>query len=332
MRLDLPGAVGTACVPAFNVPVEGRAEDEVLVEAPDGWSGPTQFSVFDPACARGYDFDFALTPPSAVAAGAPLPFEAVAREAPRTYKESFRAVGYAGLTLTNYYAPAAFKAAKVDVVTTPGLRVAYLPGTGDLLPAFLPDLGITPVVIGVADLGAESLARFDVVVLGVRAYAAHPELAGAAGSRPLLDFAAAGGVVVAEYNSGGFDPASAPYPFALPGDSAHNVVEESQPVTVAEPKAAILNWPNKITAADFNGWSEERGHGFAATWDAHYEAPLETHDEGQNPQRGGLLVAGFGKGAYVYCALALYRQLPEAVPGAYRVLANLVSYVKNPGR
>ena len=331
VRLDLPGATAAACAPAFNVPVNGRAENEVFIEAPEGWSGPTQFTVFDPACAHGYDFDFGLTPPSVIAPGASLHFEAEAREAPHAYKESFQAVGYGGLTTTNYYAAADYRAAEVNVVTAPGLRVAYLPGTGDPLPAFLPDLGVTPVVIGMTDLGAESLARFDVVVLGVRAYSAHPELAGA-GSKPLLEFVSGGGVVVAEYNSGGFDAASAPYPFTLPGDSAHNVVEEAQPVTLAEPKAAILNWPNRITAADFDGWTEERGHGFAATWDGHYEAPLETHDEGQDPQRGGLLVGSFGKGAYVYCALALYRQVPEAVPGAYRLLANLLSYAKNPGR
>ncbi len=101
---------------------------------------------------------------------------------------------------------------------------------------------------------------------------------------------------------------------------------------VLVPDAPLLNWPNKITPADFDGWVEERGHGFAATWDPKYQALLETRDEGQDLQQGGLLLAPVGKGAYVYLAYAVYRQLPEGVPGAYRLLANLVSYRKNPLR
>ena len=89
-------------------------------------------------------------------------------------------------------------------------------------------------------------------------------------------------------------------------------------------------WPNRITERDFDGWVEERGHGFMESWDPHYEALLETHDPEQDPQKGGLLVARTGKGAYVYVAYALYRELPEGVPGAYRLFANLLSLGKNP--
>jgi hypothetical protein len=91
-----------------------------------------------------------------------------------------------------------------------------------------------------------------------------------------------------------------------------------------------MNWPNRISEADFRGWEEERGHGFLQSWDTQYEALLETHDPDQDPQRGGLLVARYGRGTYIYDAFALYRQLPAGVPGAYRLLANLVSVGKNP--
>jgi hypothetical protein len=93
----------------------------------------------------------------------------------------------------------------------------------------------------------------------------------------------------------------------------------------------LLNWPNKITAADFSGWEEELGHGFFASWDARYQALLETHDPGQPPQKGGLLLARYGKGLYIYDAFALYRQLPSGVPGAFRILANLISAGRNSG-
>jgi hypothetical protein len=163
----------------------------------------------------------------------------------------------------------------------------------------------------------------------VRAYAAHPELAGA-GSKPLLDFARNGGTVIVQYNNSVYGASSAPAPLTVPGDPGHNVVVEADPVTLLAPNNPLLTFPNKITAADFNGWVEERGHGFATTWDAAFSPLLEMHDPGQDPQRGGLLISDVGRGHYVYCALALYRQLPEGVPGAYRIFANLLSLSKAP--
>ena len=249
----------------------------------------------------------------------------------QTYTEGYRPVGYPGLTYTNFYTPATFKAVPVDVTTAPNLKVAYLPGTGDDVPAFLPSLGVTATILTPKDLTSTNLAHYDAILLGVRAYAAHPELKGL-GSEALTAYAKAGGVVIVQYNSGDFTPSSAPFPYTLPGDSAHNVVEEEQPVHILQPENPLLTWPNRITSADFDHWIEERGHGFASEWAPQYTPLLEAHDVDQDPQRGGLLVASISKGAYIYCAFALYRQLPEGVPGAYRLMANLLSYAKNPSR
>lgn len=100
--------------------------------------------------------------------------------------------------------------------------------------------------------------------------------------------------------------------------------------TAPSPSSPVFTWPNKITIADFKGWVEERGHGFLNSWDARYQSLLEVHDPDQDPQKGGLLLAHYGKGIYIYDAFALYRQLPSGVPGAFRILANLVSLGKNP--
>jgi LmbE family N-acetylglucosaminyl deacetylase len=281
------------------------------------------------------------TPPSSVSedtftvtakaftAGATTDLTADATYRSADYREGYRPVGYPGLTTTNAYAPATYKATAVDVHTASNLKVAYLPGTGDDVPAYLPYLGIHPTFITIADLTPNRLAQFDVVLLGVRAYAAHPELAGP-GSKPLLQYAAAGGVVIVQYNTSRFGDPESPYPITVPGDSAHNVVVESQPVEILTPQSPVLTWPNRITASDFDGWVEELGHGFAATWDPRFQPLTETHDSDQDPQKGGLLYARVGQGAYVYVAYALYRQLPEAVPGAYRLLANLLSLPRNP--
>jgi hypothetical protein len=106
-------------------------------------------------------------------------------------------------------------------------------------------------------------------------------------------------------------------------------VDEKSQVTILDPSHPLMTWPNHITETDFNGWVEERGHDFMESWDPHYTALTETHDPGQDPQKGGLLYAHYGKGAYIYVAYALYRQMAEAVPGAYRIFANLVSAGKD---
>ena len=108
------------------------------------------------------------------------------------------------------------------------------------------------------------------------------------------------------------------------------MVDETSQVKLLDPGNPVFAWPNKITTADFNGWEEERGHGFLQKWDPRYQALVETHDPEQDPQSGGLLIARYGRGFYIYDAFALYRQLPSGVPGAYRILANLVSIGKNP--
>ena len=238
----------------------------------------------------------------------------------------YKSIGYPGLTRTNFYQPAQLRVVSLNVSTAPGLRVAYLPGTGDDVPAYLPNLGITPTLLTPADLTPARLAQFDAVLLGVRAYSAHPDL----NSKALLDYAAQGGTVIVQYNNAVYAAKDAPYPIEVPGDPAHNVVVEAEPVHILLPTAPVLTWPNRITPADFNGWTEERGHGFASSWDPQYQALLEVHDPDQDPQAGGLLLAKVGKGAYIYVALALYRQLPEGVPGAYRLLANLLSLSRNP--
>ena len=275
-------------------------------------------------------FSFAV--PATAITGKSTTLSTTATQDHHSYSEGFRAVGYPGLTPTNYYTPATYKAVPVDVHTAPNLNVAYLPGTGDSVPAALNHLGIHPHLITVADVTPVKLAPYDAVILGVRAYAAHPELAGT-GSQPLIDYVRQGGAVIVQYNNARFSDAEAPFPIAVAassGDHAHDVIDEAAPVTILAPDAPLLTWPNRITSADFDGWVAERGHSFAGSWAPEFQPLIETHDPGQDPQRGGLLIARAGQGSYIYVGLALFRQLPEGVPGAYRLLANLISASKNP--
>jgi LmbE family N-acetylglucosaminyl deacetylase len=244
-----------------------------------------------------------------------------------TYSDGYRAVGYPGLVSTNYFTPATDRVVPIDLkVPLRYPKIAYLPGTGDAVPEALASINLKPEILTVADLTPAKLAQYDTVILGVRTYAAHPDLHGAP-TQALLDYARNGGNVLVQYQTAEFTAADAPYPLTL-GYAAEKVVDETDPVQLLDAKAPFLNTPNKITPADFDNWVEERGHGFLGTWDSHYTALTETHDPDQDPQRGGLITTPLGKGRWTYCAFALYRQLPEAVPGAFRIFVNLITPVK----
>jgi LmbE family N-acetylglucosaminyl deacetylase len=302
--------------------VKGAAAGSVRLELPAGWTAAPERGEF--SLAKDGDeaeVRFVVTPGKM--AETAYTMTAVASFAGKEYREGYKTVGYAGILPGNLYRPATYTARGVEVKVAPGLRVGYLPGTGDEVQASLENLGVQATTLTMADVVGGRLAGFDVVVLGVRAYAAHPGLAAANGQ--LLQYAKSGGVVIVQYNRGQFD--YGPYPTSL--GSEEKVVDETAAVRLLVPESPVLTWPNKITERDFDGWVEERGHGFMESWDAHYEAPLETHDPGQDPQKGGLLVAKTGKGQYVYVAYALYRELPEGVSGAYRLFANLLSLGKS---
>ena len=309
---------------SFDVSVEVRGNEQRGLEGttklllPQGWRSEPASARFSFAHAgEAKTFSFRVTPGTLAETSYTL--KAVAETAGGATSEGFRAVGYKGLTPTNMYTSATYRARGVDVKVAPGLKVGYLPGTGDDVQASLENIGVHATTLTVDDIAGGRLSGYDVVVLGVRAYAANSELAAANGK--LLEYAKNGGVVIVQYNLGQFD--FGPYKSSM--GNAEKVVDETAAVQLLTPDNPVLNWPNKITGKDFDGWVEERGHGFMESWGSEYQALLETHDPGQDPQKGALLVAKTGKGAYVYVALALYRQLPEGVPGAYRLFANLLS-------
>jgi LmbE family N-acetylglucosaminyl deacetylase len=303
--------------------IKTTAPAEVRLELPQGWQPNPQSAPF-----KGDDqqtLTFSVTPqnlqPSA------YPIGTVAEYKGHSYTQGYETVGYAGLRPYNYYRSAPYKLVGVDVKVAGGLKVGYVMGTGDDVPQSLESMGVGVHLLQPADITAGDLSSWDVIVLGIRAYAARPELA-TANSR-LLEYVKQGGVLIVQYNSHEYDHNYGPYPTSLTGDP-EKVVDEDNAVDILDPANPLLSWPNKITAADFKGWVEERGHSFMHSWDPRYKALTETHDPGQDAQKGGLLYTRYGKGTYVYVAYALYRQLPEGIPGAYRLFANLLSLPKAP--
>ena len=228
-------------------------------------------------------------------------------------------------------APAEVCVSIVAVEAAPGLRVGYLPGTGDGVAEALSALGVSVLIIDEDGLQNGDLAGFDTVVVGVRALETRLSLVAHRGR--LWDYARAGGTVVVQYHKPREDGPGRFVPFdgvSLPRP-APRVSQAAAPVGLLAADDPLLSFPNRLTAEDFNGWQQERGLYFLAEWPPQMTPLLESADPGEEPRRGGLLRARLGRGHYVYCAYALFRQLPAGVPGAYRLLANLVSLPRAPG-
>jgi hypothetical protein len=225
--------------------------------------------------------------------------------------------------------PARAKVTALDVQTR-GKRVGYLRGAGDSTAESLAQLGYEIVTLTGADLTPAKLASLDAVVLGVRASNDRADLA--ANLPGLFAWVEAGGTVVAQYNRPNNLKATVlgPYELSIEGPAPRlRVTDETAPVTFLAPDHPVLNTPNKITAADFENWVQERGAYFPSKWDeSHYTAIFAMNDPGEEPLKSSLLIARHGKGWFAYTGLSFFRQLPAGHPGAHRLFANLVSLGK----
>jgi hypothetical protein len=306
--------------------VEGHAKENVHLELPDGWtsipaSAPVDFSQL------GEELAVAFTIHPGMIAERAYKITAVADYQGKSYKEGYVTTGYTGLRPYFLYSPSIYKVTGTDVKMATSQNIAYIEGSGDDVPSALESLGIHVSFLSSQDLANADLSKYDSIIVGVRAYAVRPDLI--ANNNRLLKYVENGGVVLVQYNTPEYDHNFGPYPYVMTSDP-EEVTDEKSLVTILDPKDPLLTWPNVITPKDFDGWIEERGSKFLSSWDTRYKPLLETHDEGQSPQKGGLVYAHYGKGIYIYDAYAFYRQLPLGVPGAYRIFANLLSLPKNP--
>ena len=314
---------GSALPVRVTVHAQSAAEGTVELKLPDGWTAQPASAPFHLAAAGDTEpIQFSVTPLAAASSANPLQtpiaIQAVAHAAGHTYQTGWQSVGYPGLRPYNLYKPAQLLTRKVDVKLAPSLRVGYIMGTGDEVPDAIEALGVMPHLLTKSEIVSADFSTWNVLVVGIRAYSSVRELAAA--QMRLNQFVQRGGTLIVLYQSAIFP---APVPLSL--GRAERVVDEQAPVKLLDAANPLLTSPNTITTADFDGWVEERGHSFLESWDPAYTALTETADPGQDPQRGGLVVAHPGKGTFIYVAYALHRQLPELVPGAYRILANLLS-------
>jgi len=251
----------------------------------------------------------------------PGDFTVVATVGNAILTQGLTTIHYAHIPPQTVFPQAEGKLLRIDAI---GKRrnIGYIMGSGDEIPVDLRELGYSVTLISDEDLANGSLSNYDVIIAGVRAYNTRPQLK--TNQKKLMDFIESGGTYIVQYVTRQRLEAEnlGPFPFNVSND---RVSVEEAPVRFVSPDHALLNRPNKITSEDFEGWVQERGLYFADKWDQRYTSVLASNDPGEQSKEGGLLVARYGKGYYVYTGYAFFRQLPAGVPGAYRLFVNLIS-------
>jgi len=210
----------------------------------------------------------------------------------------------------------------LNLIVPAHLHVGYVAASNDPIPETLRQIGIQVDMLDEVALAFEDLSRYDAIVVGIRAYDLRPDLMRS--NRRLLDDVQQGGSLVVQYQRDPRWVSAMPYPATMPGQTSR-VTDANSPVHFLAPDNPLLNSPNKITLADFEGWDQERGLYFLSTLDSHYQPVLGLTDPGEPETNGSLVYARYYEGVYIYTGLSFFRELPAGVPGAYRLFVNLLS-------
>jgi hypothetical protein len=201
-------------------------------------------------------------------------------------------------------------------------RVAYINGAGDNVAESLESVGVIVEKYDAEDITLEKLKSFDAVILGIRAFNVNESLSYK--KNVLWNYAQQGGNLLFQYNTSRGLKTKTLTPFSIKL-SRDRITDENSKIKMLDSKHPLLNYPNKISLKDFEGWVQERGLYFPNQWDKNFTPLFEMNDPGEQPKRGALLVANYGKGKIVYTGLSFFRQLPAGVPGAYRLFFNLIA-------
>jgi LmbE family N-acetylglucosaminyl deacetylase len=239
----------------------------------------------------------------------------------KAYQMALKRIAYDHIPAITYFPQAKAHLLKIDI-DIPGKNIGYIIGAGDMVPDALRQLGYKVTILTEEDVMKGSLSGYDAIVTGVRAYNVNNRMA--IEQPKLLEYVKNGGNLVVQYNNnaGLVTNNIGPYPFKPVNQ---RVTDENATVTVTDPQSPLLNYPNKITPADFDGWVQERGLYFVTNIDPKYNAPIQMNDVREAPNKGSVITTDYGKGRFTYTSLSFFRQLPAGVPGAYRLFINLLS-------
>jgi len=265
--------------------------------------------------------DFTITPTSSAKNEVA---QALVTSNGQVFNMGLQRIRYEHIPNITLFPPAQAKLVHLDLKTA-GKRIGYIAGAGDLIPDALRQVGYEVHFLTEGEIMNTDLSNYDAIVTGVRAYNVDPRLAFE--QSKLMEYVKNGGNLVVQYNNfaGLVVPQIGPYPFNVVNQ---RVTDEFAKVTVTDPQSPLLNYPNKITQADYEGWVQERGLYFVSNIAPEYKTIFEMNDVGENANKGSLITANYGKGRFTYTSLAFFRQLPAGVPGAYRLFINLLSKPK----
>jgi LmbE family N-acetylglucosaminyl deacetylase len=307
------------------------AKVEIGLNAPQGWTVSPEVTLQFSGAGDLYA-KLNVTPPAILSRGT-YPVTAFVRRGDEKFTTSLAPLP--SLPTLLWSQPAECRVFAFDATVPENLRVGYISAESEPVPEALERLGIRVEMLDAAALAFGDLSRFDAVVVGVRAYELRPELPGA--NQRLLDYVSNGGTLVVQYQRDfAWDKTQyAPYPAKIASDKPNSplprITDENAPVKFLKPDDPLLNRPNKITPEDFTGWIQERGLYFWSQFDTKYTPLLAMNDPGEPEQNGAVVYGHVGKGTYIYTGLAFFRQLPEGVPGAYRLFVNLLSASREAG-
>lgn len=288
-------------------------------EVPAGWKVyPEKVEIDLPKKGMLKNLEFMVTPAGNVSGGK-LSFLAIVDG--KTYNQGLKVLNYDHIPVQTLFPAAEAKVERADLKFS-GMNIGYIAGAGDLIPESLTQIGYHVTWLTEKQVIDGDLSGYDAVITGVRLYNINEQ---APAMQPkLMEYVKNGGTLLVQYNVNGTLKVNdiGPYPFRITRD---RVTDEDAQVSLLAPNDPALNFPNKITAKDFDGWIQERGLYFADEIDKHYVQVLGMNDTGEPSNNGSLLVAPYGKGKFVYTSLAFFRELPAGVPGAYRLFVNLIS-------
>jgi LmbE family N-acetylglucosaminyl deacetylase/23S rRNA U2552 (ribose-2'-O)-methylase RlmE/FtsJ len=293
---------------------------EVQLEVPDGWTvSPSSIPVSMDQKGDEKQFDFTVTPSKNESEGT---VKAVFLMNGKKYGKELIEINYNHIPKQSVLANSEAKVVRLNIEKA-GNYIGYIKGAGDTVPDNLRQIGYTVITIDPQQINAENLHKFDAVVLGIRAYNVVKELKFK--QKFLLEYVEKGGNMIVQYNTSRRVDVAAPFTLELSRD---RVTDEFAKVTVLAKEHSLMNFPNKITEKDFDGWVQERGLYFPGSWSKEYTPILSMNDKGETPKEGSLLVAKYGKGNYMYTGLSFFRELPAGVSGAYKLFANMLSIGK----
>lgn len=309
---------------AGNITLRLGASKDVKVDAPEGM----KFDLKTRGARASIPVDITI-PRTTVPVDIDVHAGAVVGDA--KYNLNMNIVAYPHIQTHRYYTPAD-SILKILDLKAPPLNIGYIMGSGDEVPDAIRQMGMKVTMLEEDDLASGDLAKFDAIVVGIRATETRPDFV--SNNSRLLDYVRSGGNMIVQYQRGNWT-GIAPYPVntqdkqGTTAGSINRVVDENAPVKILDPADPIFTTPNRISEADFSAWVQERNAYNLVTFDPQYKSLLESHDAGEQENKGGLVVTKVGKGTWAYCSYSFFRQLPAGVPGAYRLFANLLVSAKS---